>query len=300
MGRTDPSPGPDLSFGLTPAEALAMGSGWRFPHRRSLSVTIPRRVAVATAMALVTATLSVGVAGAADPATDEPDDGLETLGPDPQMDDLIADTLRALGVAPAAVDEIIAAIGDGASRRLGVMLDDGVVTEDQLAVLSEHVEAGTLPDDIDRVVDETRARRDAFREAAEDLLGALGVELDPDLPVRDALVDNDIAPDEFIARLDEELPPPPGRGDDEPAPPPEPTYPTTPTPAPRPTPTTTAPPPPPTTTTTVPAAPDAGYPTPPSPPPAAEYPTHDPAPAHQYPEAGGGAGEENAPDEESY
>lgn len=273
-------------------------------------MSITRRVALVTAMATLTASLSVGVAAAdTDPSTDGTGDVEEAIGPDQELGALIADTLRALGVEPSAIEEIVAAVGHGASLRLGVMLDDGVVTEDQLDALSEHVEEGTLPADIDQVVEETRARRDAFREAAEDLLETFGVDLDPDQPVRDVLVDNEIDPDEFIARLDEELPPPPRHGDDEPETPPEPTYPSTPAAAPTPTtappPTTTTPPAPTTSTTTIPAAPDPAYPTPTPPasqPPTGDYPTHEPAPAPEqhYPEAGGGAGEGGAEGEESY
>lgn len=195
------------------------------------------------------------------------------------FEDLIADTLLALGIDPAVVDEIILSVGQNASNELGRMLDDGLVTEAQLDVLAAEVDAGTLDTSIVEIVMETRVRRDAYRAAAVDALADLGVEVADGVPVSQILADNGIDADEFVASLPEDLPPPLAS--------PTTTVPPATTPPPATTvPTTTTPPPPPPTTTAPPATtegPSTGYPrtapdhypvTPPPPaPPAPEYPT---------------------------
>ncbi len=155
------------------------------------------RIALGTlALAASLLTSLAGVASATSP--DEP----------PVREDLIADTLLALGLDPAVVEEVIAAVGSDVSNELGRMLDDGLVTDVQLDTLAAEVSAGTLPESIGEIAAQTRVRRDAYRAAAVETLDELGVEVPPGVPVSEALADNSIDPDDFVALLPEDLPPP--------------------------------------------------------------------------------------------
>ena len=235
-------------------------------------MSVPRALSVSI-VAVIVATFVAPPVGADEGPVGEPSVAAHPSGADDELAPLVTDTLLALGVDSGIVDDIADAAVRGASLRLDTMLDDGAVTADQLDALVEQAEDGSLPGVIAEVIEDVRTRRDAYRAAAETLLEELGIELGEGESARDAFADNGIDVAEFVARLPEDLPPPPAAEADEPAP-----VPTT-----VPPPTTTAPPPTPTTpppNTTVPAP---EYPTP-APAPAPEYPT--PAPAPEYPTAG--------------
>lgn len=230
---------------------------------RTLSVSI---------IAVIVATFVAPPVGADEGPVSDLSAATHPAGADDELAPLVADILLALGVDSGIVDD---AAVRGASLRLGMMLDDGAVTVDQLDALVAQAGDGSLPGVIAEFIEDVRSRRDAYRAAAEALLEELGVELGDGESVRDAFAANGIDVAEFAERLREELPPPQTPAGDEPAP-----VPTT-----VPSPTTTAPPrttttPPPTTTVPAPE-----YPTP-APAPAPEYPTPATAPAPKYPTAG--------------
>lgn len=260
-----------------------------------------RRIAAAmviTALAFAPATL----AQAQTYPTVEPDGGGYS---DQELADLVRQVLEELGLEPDVVETIVDDLLDGVTERINEMVDEGIVSTDQVDTLADLVDDGAFDQVIPERVDETRERRDAFRAAAEDILADLGIDTPGDRTIREILDEAGLTRDEFRDLLDDagvELPPRPERDDrpdDGENPPPcgESIYPVTGPDAEcrppadgegegdRPT------PPPPTTT-----APVGDYPTtrpgggedrtPPPPPPSSDYPTTEPTPTTTVPPVG--------------
>ena len=233
-----------------------------------------RRVAAATvitALAFAPATL----AQAQTYSTVEPDSG--GYG-DHELADLVRQILEELGLDADVVETIVDDLLAGVTERINEMVDEGIVSADQVDTLAGLVDDGAFDRVVPDRVDETRERRDAFRSAAEDILADLGIDTPDDRTIREILDEAGLTHDEFRDLLDEsgvDLPPRPERDDrpgdgggegDRPSPPP---------------PTTTAP------ADAPPTRPGGDEDTtPPPPPPSSDYPTTEPTPTTTVPPAG--------------
>jgi hypothetical protein len=239
------------------------------------------RLKRAVAAAVLAATVGSATAAAANdyPPVSADDGAGELVGPlatgDPELADLIQRLLEELGMAPDVAGGLVSDFVGDVSDRINAMVNEGLVTIEQVDVLREHVENGTFDEQIPDVADATRARRDAFHQAAREVLEELGIDVPDGVSIHEVLRNNDLNPsdlDDLLAERGIDLPPPPhGPTDLPPAPPPvaAPEHVTPPTPA---APSTTLP-------TADPAvhemAPPPDYPTAPEPVPA-EYPVRTP------------------------
>ncbi|MEM9464404.1 MAG: hypothetical protein AAGA90_03480 [Actinomycetota bacterium] len=249
-------------------------------------------------LALAPANL-VGAETPADPVIEE-----EALG------ELVALVLAELGLPADAAGPIVDDLLAGVADRLNELVEQGIVDPERVDTLADVVEEGGFDDVVPTVVEETRERRDAFRDAAESVLADLGVEVPDEGSLKDAIEAAGLTREALAELLEDsgiELPAPPARpdvndcadgGDGCPSPRPQPPS--------RPAaPTTTQPPPPPAeepAPTPAPAYPEV------APEPAPEYPTRGgqdapsepepPAPRPDYPTAGQG-GPDTAGDEDA-
>jgi hypothetical protein len=222
--------------------------------------------------AVLVGALSIGPATLASADT-EPDPTIEQT----ELGLVISTVLAELGLAPDAAGPIVDDLLAGVSERLEALVQEGVVDPDQVEHLAEIVDEGRFDEVVGAVVAKTRERRDAFRDAAESVLTALGIEVPEDGSLIDVIAEAGLTRDVLADLIEDagiDLPEAPT--------PPAPSTTTTRPPAPA----TTAPPAPtPTSAPPVdetpvddpddaPAAPPSGYPeVAPEPRPAPEYPT---------------------------
>ena len=205
-----------------------------------------------------------------------------------ELADLVALVLAELGLPADASGPIVDDVLAGVTARLNELVDQGIVDPDEVDALAEVVEDGDFDDIVPAIVEETRERRDAFREAAETVLTALGVDVPEDGSLKDAIEDAGLTREDLADLFEEsgiELPEPPARPDRDEC------DPTTGEGCPEP-PVEQAPARPAPTTTQAPAPTPEPEPAPPTPP-APDYPEAAPRPpASDYPSRGG---DENQP-----
>ena len=210
----------------------------------------------------------------------------DPVGPEHTLEDVVARVLAELGLPAPTIDDMMGEVMDGVADHIDTLVEAGIIAPDRVETIAIALEEGTFDEVILSVVEETRERRDAFRDAAASILTDLGIEVPDGVPIRDVLAEADLTPDalgELLTDAGVELPPPPmppqlpcpdggprDAGGECPVPVVEPLP--QPTVRPTPPPTTTAPPPP---TTTEAPAPPTGYPE-----------TGPSTPAPSYPQAG--------------
>lgn len=125
---------------------------------------------------------------------------------------LIAGVLGELGLDADDVARLTGEVRQGVNALVEVMIEEGILTTEQVASLEETVAHGDFHEQLPPRVRDSRARRDAFRSAAREVLSELGIEVPDGVPLHDVLVANGIDPAEFAGMLDAadiDLPPPP-------------------------------------------------------------------------------------------
>jgi len=143
---------------------------------------------------------------------------------DAALADLIPRVLDELGLDDDAAAALIDEFGPAISDRMDAMATERLVSVEHIDNLTDVVNRGELHGYLSTVLREARARRHAFREAAEKALAQLGIDVGDGDSIHDVLTANDLTADDLKSLLDEygfDLPPPPSL----PAPPPD-TYPT--------------------------------------------------------------------------
>ena len=177
--------------------------------------------AVAAAAVLAATVGSATATATATAANDYPTvsaaaDAGELVGPpaagDPELADLVQRLLEELGMAPDVARCLVSDLIGDVTDRINAMVDEGLVTIEQVDALREHVENGTFDEQIPDVVDATRARRDAFHQAAREVLRELGIDVPECVSSHEVLRDNDMSRadlDDFLAERGIDLPRPP-------------------------------------------------------------------------------------------
>jgi hypothetical protein len=174
---------------------------------------LKRAVAAAAVLAA-----TVGSATAANdyPTVSAAEDAGELVGPpaagDPELADLVQRLLEELGMAPDVARYLVSDLIGDVTDRINAMVDEGLVTIEQVDALREHVENGTFDEQIPGVGDATRARRDAFHQAAREVLRELGIDVPDRVSIHEVLRDNEMSRadlDDFLAERGIDLPRPP-------------------------------------------------------------------------------------------
>ena len=158
-----------------------------------LTPALRRLLAIAAVAAMVFASSPVD---AQTYPTVEPDD-TDTE----ELAELVREVLEELGVEPEVVRTILDDLLDGVAEHIDALIDEGVVTIDQVETLADLVEDGAFDEIVPQHVEQTRERRDAFRSAAEELLADLGIEVPDGAPIHDALEEHGLSRDDLADLL---------------------------------------------------------------------------------------------------
>lgn len=130
-----------------------------------------------------------------------------------EISELVALVLAELGLPTDDAGPLVERVLGGVTKRINTLVDEGIVDPEQVDSLTTVIEDGGF-DDVAEVVEHARERRTAFRNAAQDALAELGIEVPERGSLNDAIEEAGLTREGLRTILEEsgvELPDPPAR-----------------------------------------------------------------------------------------